>query len=610
MPRLSLTARAFLFSFLPVCLVLFASFIALSAAIHERVKQELRESLQDSDTLMNRASKEYSRRTTRLLAKLTDSAGLKAAVGLLAEEHKDPLAMEQVRRTIEAQLRELQSSSTYDFIAVSDLRGRTVAAILSPELQELSSLPSVALQPGLKEIEHVLYQLEAVPITIQGEPAAVLAFGTRFDLDRLPLAGQAVLLHGDKVDRSTLPAKWNSAIEQQIVEHCGKPISGCEVTVDRETLIISQLDTAELGDTYRLFGVRSLDSRLNEFNAAFVRILVEVGTSGVLLALLSTLVTSYSVSQPLRGLVAQLERSELTGEMPEHLTVENGVRELDSLTNAFNHVAAAERRSRHELELAKDAAESSNRLKTEFLTNVSHELRTPLNGILGMTEVLAGTPLDEDQQEYATVVRESAQSLLALIDDVLDFSRLDAGKVELAFAPFNLGDLLTALTVDVRARAAPKGIQVEMFYSASAPQVLVGDVERVRQVLFQLADNAIKFTERGTIRIEGQCLAQTGGEATLRLAVADTGIGIAADKRDLIFQKFSQADGSLTRRHGGTGLGLAIVKEVIQLMHGQIGFESRVSAGSTFWFTFTLPLAEPMHSLQNAPVSSGGTRLC
>jgi signal transduction histidine kinase len=598
--RLSLTTRAFLFSFLPVCLVLGASFLALSAAIHQKVKQELRESLQSSDVLLNRASGEYLRITTALLSKLTDSAGLKAAVGLLAETHGDASAVRQVRRTIEAQLRDLQSSSIYDFLAVSNLRGETVAAVVFPGPAELVSLPALPLRPGLAEIQGALFQLEVVPITIQGETAAVLTIGTRFELNQLPLAGEAVLLHGDKVVRSTFPSQLSRAIEQRVKNRCTASDSGCEASLGRETFVVSQLERAQLGDGYRLLGFRSLDNRLSEFNAAFLRILVEVGGAGILVALLCTVVTARSVSQPLRHLVAQLRRSEAAGHMPEQLTVGNGVHELDSLAKAFNRVAETERRSRRELELAKDAAESANRLKTEFLTNVSHELRTPVNGVLGMTDLLLETTLDYEQQEYASIVQQSAHHLTSIISDILDFSKLETGTLCLELAPFDVHDLVVQVATELRTQAAQKGIEVDLLYPTSAPRMFFGDRTCICQVLMHLGGNAVKFTERGHIRVSLECTSHTEDSTAVKLAVEDTGIGIAPEMHDFIFEKFTQADGSLTRRCGGTGLGLAIAKQTVELMGGEIGVHSRVNAGSKFWFTLTLPRAEA--ALESEPL--------
>jgi signal transduction histidine kinase len=593
MRRLSLTTRAFLLSFVPVSLVLLASFLALIAGVQQKVKQNLRESMDASDRLLNRASVEYSRRTAPLVAALTESAGLKAAVGLLAETHRDPSAVDQVRATIEEQLRELHAMSAYELLAVSDPLGRTVAAIEFPESQQSVPLPILPLRSGLAEVRGILYQLETVPISINGETMGALTLGTKFGLNQYPLAGDAVLLDGGKLTLSTFPTQLNSEVQRQLVGHCANFESGCEVSIRGEAYVVSQLQRMQLGDRYRLLGLRSLDRPVHEFTAAFLCILLEVGAGGILLALLSTLFTSRSVSQPLRDLVGQLKRSERSSQMPARLTAGNGAYELNLLADAFNQVADAERRSRKELELAKDAAESANRLKTQFLTNVSHELRTPMNGVLGTTDLLLSTALDREQKEYASVVRQSATSLLVIIDDILDFSHIDADMVKLAFAPFDLRRTIEQVIVSLRRLADEKMIRIEMLYPSTAPEIFLGDCTRVRQVLMSLVGNAIKFTEHGQVRVRVESQVHTENSTVIKIAVEDTGIGIPQEMLETIFQKFTQADGSMTRRRGGTGLGLAIAKQLIKLMGGDIGVDSRLNSGSTFWFTVPLPLCQP-----------------
>ncbi len=261
--------------------------------------------------------------------------------------------------------------------------------------------------------------------------------------------------------------------------------------------------------------------------------------------------------------------------------------EAGQLTRVVGIAEEITERKRYETELirAREEADAANSAKSRFLANMSHEIRTPMNGVIGMNQLLAESSLTPEQRHYVEVAQDSGRTLLALIDDILDLSKIESGKIVLEKAIFKLSDTVEDVVRLLSLQAGAKGLSIEARLSPTIPVLVCGDAHRLRQVLTNLCANAIKFTRQGGITVEAEAENRSDGTAEVRFVVSDTGIGIDEEQMGALFTPFFQGDVSTTRRYGGTGLGLAISKQLVEKMGGRIGVESRSSEGSKFWFT-------------------------
>ena len=380
----------------------------------------------------------------------------------------------------------------------------------------------------------------------------------------------------------------------------GVPADAIEVTRDRLALDIRRnLET--LTQMAADDGYQFREEAVELIGQAKLQTMIAIG-----IALVACIVTALLLARNIVGPVDAMAGAmiNLAGGSREQTVPHLGRRdEIGGMASALEVFKTA----MLEVSEAKDRAEAATRAKSEFLAMMSHEIRTPMSGILGMTRLLLGSELERDQRGQAQTVLDSGQALLTILNDILDYSKLEAGKFDVDCIDFDLRRLIDGVAALLESRAAEKGLGFQTSVDPSLPHYLQGDPGRIRQILLNLTGNAIKFTEIGLVALRVRPLARDDGRIGIRFEIVDTGIGLAPEAKEKLFGSFSQADSSISRRFGGTGLGLAISKRLVSLMDGTIGVESEVGRGSTFWME--LSFAEGVKPVEETPANLAATRL-
>lgn len=417
-----------------------------------------------------------------------------------------------------------------------------------------------------------------------------------------------VILRGDNSDRSDHTGSATSPRPEETTLVFTTPIRSSQVRVSDYPLVEGSLDNAEPGNVLGWIEVHMSRSSNQTRQAQILRNSILMILAGILLSALLALMIGRSVTGPIGKIIETVSRLRKGG-LEARAPVESGG-ELASLAEGINTLAATigeaqdrlaaevsqatsdlkstvnslENRNR-ELDEARQAAMQAGEAKSEFLAKMSHEIRTPLNAVIGFSNLLEKTPQTEQQREYTAIVSQAASSLLSIIDDILNISRLDSGSLVLEPEYFDLRDSLEAVVSMLSAEAHKKGLELVLLIHSDVPERIYADGNRISQVVINLLNNAIKFTDNGHVVVEVSVEKVDGQQITTRIDVTDTGIGLSEEETALVFEPFQQASSMTSRRYGGTGLGLSISKKLVNLLGGEIGVKSMPGQGASFWFT-------------------------